>query len=108
LTLTFLISLILVFLFGRRAVCSLNCPCVGARDTMGNAFRQKSIKSTTTWRLRHLKWVLTGFYFILFIIVLVPFSKTTFIVENFFGVMGVIYFGSFLFIPVTGNRNWCR
>lgn len=107
-TLTFLISLILVFLFGRRAVCSWNCPCVGARDTMGNAFRQKSIKSTTTWRLRHLKWVLTGFYLILFIIVLVPFSKTTVVVENFFGVIGVIYFGSFLFIPVTGNRNWCR
>ena len=24
------------------------------------------------------------------------------------GLLGAIYFGSFLFIPLTGNRNWCR
>jgi len=69
-TLTFFLALFLVLLFGRRAVCSWNCPCVGTRDTIGAAFRKKSIKSGTTWRLRHLKWILTGCYFILFIIVL--------------------------------------
>jgi polyferredoxin len=106
-TLTFFLALLLVVLFGRRAVCSWNCPCVGTRDTMGDAFRQKSIKSEATWKLRHLKWLLTGVYFILFIIVLFPFSKTRIIV-NFSGIVGVIYFGSFLVIPITGNRNWCR
>jgi len=107
-TLTFFLALFLVLLFGRRAVCSWNCPCVGTRDTMGAAFRKKSIKSDTTWRLRHLKWILTGCYFMLFIIALFPFPKTKFIVDNFFGFVGFIYFGSFLFIPITGNRNWCR
>jgi len=107
-TLTFFLALFLVLLFGRRAVCSWNCPCVGTRDTIGAAFRKKSIKSGTTWRLRHLKWILTGCYFILFIIVLFPFPKTKFIVDNFFGFVGIIYFGSFLIIPITGNRNWCR
>ncbi len=106
-TLTFFIALFLVVLFGRRAVCS-NCPCVGTRDTMGAAFRPMSIKSETAWRLRHLKWLLTGFYFILFIIVLFPFPKTRFMLDNFISMVGVFYFASFLIIPITGNRNFCR
>lgn len=107
-TLTFFLSLVLVLLFGRRVVCSWNCPCVGTRDTMGAAFRRETIKTETAWKLRHLKWVLTGFYFALFILVLLPFSKTKLIGDAFLGIVGVIYFTSFLFIPVTGNRNWCR
>ena len=107
-TLTFFLGLILVLLFGRRAVCSWNCPCVGTRDTMGAAFRKKTIKSEGTWKIRHLKWVLTTFYFVLFILVLFPFARTKPIIDSFFGIVGVIYFTSFLFIPITGNRNWCR
>jgi ferredoxin len=107
-TLTFFLSLLLVLLFGRRAVCSWNCPCVGTRDTMGTAFRKKSIKSENAWRFRHFKWALTGLYFVLFVIVLFPFSNASVIADSFFGLVGVVYFGSFLFIPLTGNRNWCR
>ncbi|RJX30527.1 MAG: 4Fe-4S binding protein [Desulfarculus sp.] len=107
-TLTFLVSLALVFLFGRRAVCSWNCPCVGTRDTMGAAFRKQSIKSRTAWKLRHLKWVLTSVYFALFALVFVPLPIVRPIIEGFLGLVGLIYFGSFLFIPLTGNRNWCR
>jgi glutamate synthase (NADPH/NADH) small chain len=107
-TLTFFLSLVLVLLFGRRAVCSWNCPCVGTRDTMGAAFRKETIKTETAWKFRHLKWALTIFYFALFIIVLLPFSKAKPAIDAFFGVIGVIYFTSFLFIPLTGNRNWCR
>ena len=107
-TLTFFIALFLVFLFGRRAVCSWNCPCVGTRDTMGASFRKETIKTEKAWKLRHLKWVLTGFYFSLFIIVLIPIPQTKSFVDAFYGIVGVIYFASFLFIPLTGNRNWCR
>ncbi|NOX34912.1 MAG: 4Fe-4S binding protein [Deltaproteobacteria bacterium] len=107
-TISFFLALILVFLFGRRAVCSWNCPCVGTRDTMGAAFRKKTIKSGAAWKLRHLKWALSSFYFILFIIVLLPFSRTKSIVDSFLGITGILYFSSFLFIPITGNRNWCR
>jgi ferredoxin len=107
-TLTFFFSLLLVLLFGRRAVCSWNCPCVGSRDTMGAAFRKETIKSETAWKFRHLKWVLTSFYFALFVVVLLPIPKAKLLVDVFFGIVGVIYFASFLFIPLTGNRNWCR
>ena len=107
-TLTFFVSILLVLLFGRRAVCSWNCPCVGTRDTMGAAFRKETIKSEKAWKFRHLKWIFTSFYFALFIVVLLPFPKAKLFVDLFFGVLGVIYFTSFLFIPVTGNRNWCR
>jgi glutamate synthase (NADPH/NADH) small chain len=107
-TLTFFLSLVLVLLFGRRAVCSWNCPCVGTRDTMGAAFRKETIKTETAWKFRHLKWALASFYFALFVIVLLPFSKTKLIADAFLGIVGAIYFTSFLFIPLTGNRNWCR
>jgi polyferredoxin len=75
---------------------------------MGAAFRKKTIKTETAWKSRHLKWVLTSLYFTLFLFVLLPFSKTKPAIDAFFGVVGVIYFTSFLFIPLTGNRNWCR
>ena len=107
-TLTFFIALLLVVLFGRRAVCSWNCPCVGSRDTMGAAFRRQTIKSKPAWRMRHLKWVPTAFYLVLMIIVLVPWSRTAPVANGFIGLVGVVYFASFLFIPLTGNRNWCR
>jgi glutamate synthase (NADPH/NADH) small chain len=107
-TLTFFIALIMVVLFGRRAVCSWNCPCVGTRDTMGAAFRKMSIKSETAWKFRHFKWLLMAFYFLLFILALFPFPKTRFILDNFLGFVGVVYFASFLVIPLTGNRNFCR
>jgi glutamate synthase (NADPH/NADH) small chain len=107
-TLTFFLSLFLVLLFGRRAVCSWNCPCVGSRDTMGAAFRKETIRTEAAWKFRHLKWVLTSFYFALFVIVLLPFPKAKLLVDVFFGAVGAIYFASFLFIPLTGNRNWCR
>lgn len=29
-------------------------------------------------------------------------------IDAFFGFVGVVYFASFLVIPITGNRNWCR
>lgn len=39
---------------------------------------------------------------------LLPFAKAKSFIDMFFGAVGVIYFTSFLFIPLTGNRNWCR
>jgi len=74
---------------------------------MGAAFRKETIKTETAWKFTHLKWVLTSFYFALFIIVLLPFSKTKLIADAFLSIVGVVYFTSFLFIPLTGNRNWC-
>jgi len=75
---------------------------------MGDAFRKKSIKSDIAWKFRHFKWILTSLYLTLFIVVLFPFPKAKVLLDVFLGVVGVIYFTSFLFIPITGNRNWCR
>jgi len=75
---------------------------------MGAAFRNKTIKSDRAWKFRHLKWIFTSFYFVLFIVVLLPFPNAKLLIDVFFGVVGVTYFTSFLFIPITGNRNWCR
>ncbi|MEG7522708.1 MAG: FAD-dependent oxidoreductase [Chromatiales bacterium] len=44
-TLTFLLTLILVFLFGRRIICGFGCPCVGVRETVGFPFRRFSLRS---------------------------------------------------------------
>lgn len=107
-TLTFFVTLILVYFFGRRVICGWNCPCAGTRETLGTAFRKNSIKSDSAWKFRHLKWVLTSVYFVTFILVLFPFAGTKPFVDTFAGITGVLYFSSFLFIPLTGNRNWCR
>ncbi len=107
-TLTFFLALGLVLLFGRRVVCSWACPCVGIRDTVGNAFRTQTIRTRSAWRLRHLKWILGSFYFALFVLVLTPSAATRIVVDRFFGTVSVLYFVSLFLIPVTGNRNWCR
>jgi len=44
-TLTFFLVLGLVFLFGRRVICGYGCPCVGIRETVGFAFRDRTPRS---------------------------------------------------------------
>lgn len=54
-TLTFFLVLALVFLFGRRVICSFGCTCVGIRETVGFAFRENSPRSDLAWKLRHME-----------------------------------------------------
>lgn len=108
-TLTFFITLLLVFLFGRRIICGFGCPCVGIRETVGFPFRRFSRRGDWAWRLRHSKW----FFFIWYVGVMVatqfpPNAWTATLVGMFGLVVGLTYFGSFFIIPFTGNRFYCR
>ncbi len=108
-TITFFLILAAVLLFGRRVVCGWNCPCVGIRETVGFAFRDRTVRGPWAWRLRHTKW----FFFVFYVGVMVvtqypPNSWTTSFVGLFYLIVALTYFGSFFVAPLTGNRFYCR
>lgn len=108
-TLSFLLVLTLVLLFGRRVICGFGCPCVGIRETVGFAWRDRTLRGTWVWRLRHVKWL----FFVWYMGVLVatqfpPTGWTVGLVGGFGLVVGLTYFGSFFLVPWTGNRFYCR
>jgi len=108
-TLTFFLTLLLVFLFGRRIICGFGCPCVGVRETVGFPFRHITLRGDWAWRLRHTKW----FFFIWYVGVMVatqfpPNAWTATLVGMFAMVVGLTYFGTFFITPITGNRFYCR
>ncbi len=108
-TITFFLVLAAVFLFGRRVICGWNCPCVGVRETVGFAFRDRTVRGKWAWRLRHTKW----FFFVFYVGVMVvtqypPNSWTVSFVGLFYLIVGLTYFGTFFVAPITGNRFYCR
>ncbi len=108
-TLTFFLVLLLVFLFGRRVICGWGCPCVGIRETVGFPFRRITLRGQWAWRLRHTKWFFFVFYAGLIVVSLFPPNGwTANYVAIFYLVVVITYFGSFLIVPFTGNRFYCR
>jgi len=108
-TLTFFAILLLVLLFGRRVICGWNCPCVGIRETVGFAFREKTLRSDRAWHWRYTKWFFFALYMVSFVLIL--FSGTAYVspfYSGFLALVGVTYFGSFFIAPLTGNRFYCR
>ncbi len=108
-TITFFLILAAVFLFGRRIICGFNCPCVGVRETVGFAFRDRTLRSDWTWKLRHSKWI----FFIYYVGVMVvtqfpPNSWTVSFVGGFYLIVALTYFGTFFIAPIVGNRFYCR
>ena len=61
-TLTFFLVLALVFLFGRRVICGFGRPCVGIRETVGFAYRDRTLRGKWVWRLRRVKWLFFIWY----------------------------------------------
>lgn len=108
-TLTFLLVLALVFLFGRRVICGFGCPCVGIRETVGFAYRDRTLRGTWVWRLRHVKWLFFVWYVAVMVATQFPPSGWTVTLVGMFGLtVGLTYFGSFFLVPLTGNRFYCR
>jgi glutamate synthase (NADPH/NADH) small chain len=108
-TVTFFLILALVFLFGRRVICGFNCPCVGVRETVGFAFRDRTLRSDWTWRLRHSKWFIFVYYVAVMVVVqFPPNSWTVSFVGGFYLIVGLTYFGTFFIAPLVGNRFYCR
>lgn len=108
-TLTFFGVLLLVLLFGRRVVCGWNCPCVGIRETVGFAFRERTLRSGKAWNWRYTKWFFFALYMTAFVLIL--FSGTAYVspfYSGFLALVAVTYFGSFFIAPLTGNRFYCR
>lgn len=108
-TITFFLILGLVTLFGRRVVCGWGCPCVGVRETVGYAFRDRTVRGKWAHRLRHSKW----FFFVIYMGVLVatlfpPSAWTVTFVGMFYAIVGLTYFGTFFLMPAVGNRFYCR
>lgn len=108
-TLSFLLVLLLVFLFGRRIICGFGCPCVGIRETVGFPFRHRTLRGHWAWTLRHSKW----FFFVWYVGVMAvtqfpPNAWSASLVGAFGLVVGLTYFGSFFLVPLTGNRFYCR
>lgn len=108
-TITFFLILAAVFLFGRRIICGFNCPCVGIRETVGFPFRNKTLRSKWTWRLRHSKWFFFSYYVgIMVVTQFPPNSWTVSFVGGFYLLVAMTYFGSFFIAPIVGNRFYCR
>jgi len=108
-SLVFFIYFGIVLLFGRRVDCGWCCPCVTARETIGHPFRDTTPRSSLWWRLRHLKFVLLGLLFLYLIFMLLD-ARTAYdrAGRYFYDIITYGYYGSFLLIPLTGNRNFCR
>jgi polyferredoxin len=108
-TLSFVLVLALVFLFGRRVICGFGCPCVGIRETVGFAYRSRTLRGPWVWRLRHVKWLFFVWYVGVMVATQFPPSAWTVSLVGAFGLtVGLTYFGSFFPIPLTGNRFYCR
>ena len=65
LLLTFVISPILTYKYGKRWYCSWVCDCGGLAETAGDAFRQYSSKSHTAWKIE--RWLIYPILFIVFL-----------------------------------------
>ncbi len=86
-TLTFFAVLLLVLLFGRRVVCGWNCPCVGIRETVGFAFREKTPRSDRAWKWRDTKWFFFALYMAAF--GLIVFSGTAYVSPFYSGFLAL-------------------
>lgn len=108
-TITFFLVLAAVFLFGRRVICGWSCPCVGVRETVGFAFRDRTVRGKWAWRLRHTKWLFFVFYVgVMVVTQYPPNSWTVSFAGLFYLVIALSYFGTFFIAPITGNRFYCR
>ncbi len=108
-SLGFLLFFIPILLLGRRADCGWCCPCVASRETFAAAFRKATLKGDAWWWLRYLKWINVAAV-LLFLAALSVSPHTAYSTYGipFYAYLLGIYYLSFLFIPWSGSRNFCR
>lgn len=117
---TFVISPILTYFYGKRWYCSWVCGCGGLAETAGDPFRQLSDKSLKAWKLE--RWIIHSVLVLIVVTtLLVLYTYFTgngkflfidtyqlrkgygfFIGAAFSGVIGVGFY------PILGSRVWCR
>jgi glutamate synthase (NADPH) small chain len=108
-SLTFFLYAFAMLLFGKRIDCGWNCPCVTMRETVGYAFRDNTVRGKFWWHLRWLKWV-PGLLLVIYLALLIirPNSADNIAGRPFYSYIANTYFYSFLFVPLLGNRSYCR
>ena len=110
---------ILTYFFGKRWYCSWVCGCGGLAETIGDPWRQQSLKSTRAWHVE--RWLIHS---VLVIIVAVTVSLWIDyrMSGSLYGTWGAplrrwygLYIGAVFagvigvgFYPLMGNRVWCR
>ena len=108
-SITFFIYMGIVLLFGRRVDCGWCCPCVTVRETIGYPFRDNAPKSGLWWKLRYLKFASLGLLVIYLGFMIVDAGTAYNRAGKFYyDFVTYGYYTSFLLIPLTGNRNFCR
>jgi polyferredoxin len=108
-SLMFFLYFVLILLFGKRIDCGWCCPCVTARETIGYPFRDKTPRNLFWWRLRWLKFVLLGLL-VVYLGCMINDVNTSYdrAGKLYYDIITYGYYISFLLIPFTGNRNFCR
>jgi polyferredoxin len=99
----------IVLLFGRRVDCGWCCPCVTVRETIGYPFRDNAPKSGLWWKLRYLKFASLALLVIYLGFMIIDAGTAYNRAGKFYyDYVTYGYYASFLLIPLTGNRNFCR
>lgn len=108
-SLAFFLYFLPVFFMGRRADCGWCCPCVAARETFAAGFRDKTLKGDQWWWLRYLKWVNVAAVLVYLVAVIrMPGAAQNVYGKPLYAYLLGFYYLSFLLIPWTGSRNFCR
>lgn len=118
---TFLISPIITYYYGKRWYCSWVCGCGGIAETAGDPFRQLSDKSLTAWQIE--RWMIYSVLVLVVVMTGISLYGYFYNTNDFLGLdiynhvkkpygfligsafSGVIGVG---FYPILGSRVWCR
>lgn len=107
--LPFFLMMAAVLLLGKKADCGYNCPCVFDRETIGFAWRDATLKGDFWWKFRHIKWISMAIVWSYFIYMLIdPAHAFEKFGKPMYYYIFVAYYLSYLIIPFTGNRSFCR
>ncbi|MDT8421320.1 MAG: 4Fe-4S binding protein [Desulfuromonadales bacterium] len=108
-SISFFLFFIPVLLLGRRADCGWCCPCVASRETFAGAFRDRTLKGDRWYWLRYLKWINVALVFAYLVTVIrMPETAHQLYGRHLYAYLLGSYFLSFIIIPWTGSRNFCR
>ncbi|OCC14735.1 Glycosyltransferase [Dissulfuribacter thermophilus] len=104
----FIYGLLMIF-FGRRLDCGWNCPCVATRETVGFAFRRMTARGKFWWRLRYLKYAFLALLLVyLGYLLFDPTNAYQKVGGFYYKMLTNTYYLSYLFLPLWGNRSYCR
>lgn len=117
--LTFVVTPILTYFFGKRWYCSWVCGCGGLAETAGDPFRHLSDKSLKAWKIE--RWMIHSVLAIIILITVGLLVDNAFknqllgaaakpMAKSYSFVIGMVFSGviGVGFYPIMGSRVWCR